>query len=304
MFVTILGRPGAGKTTLELRPYALTVNDPADCLILSAVRQPSIVYAVAQWLWVMRGSDDVEEIGFYNDRAKAFSNDGLRLAGAFGARMRRPRDQLRASLELLQRDPATRRALIVISRPDDLIEPTRDHACAESLHLFLRAGRLEAITTMRSQSALMVFPYDAALFMTIHVWAAAALGVPCGPHTWLANSMHLYEDEIDLAHAVLTEPLSSVRLPPVTDADASIANLQQIEMNLRIAVLSDEGLRSQRLGVGRLAAMHRAFAHVLLVHAGMRLGDSETVHSSLGALPAPWKEACELWLASRQPVRS
>ena len=34
---------------------------------------------------------------------------------------------------------------------------------------------------MRSQSALMVLPYDAALFMAIHIWVAACLGGEPGP---------------------------------------------------------------------------------------------------------------------------
>ena len=187
------------RSTLELRPYGFRVTDPSICFLADHTRQPNLVYAVAQWLWVMSGSDDVEAIAFYNDRARAFSDDGVRLPSAFGARMRRPVDQLQAALDLLRADPTSRRALIAISRSDDLAQARRDHACAQSLQLFVRDGKLEAITIMRSQSALMVFPYDAAMFMTLQFWAAAVLGIGCGPHSWIANSMHIYEDEVPLA---------------------------------------------------------------------------------------------------------
>ena len=200
-------------------------------------RQPNLVYAVAQWLSVVSGSDDVEAIAFYNDRARAFSDDGVRLPSAFGARMRRPVDQLQAALDLLRADPTSRRARTAISRPDDLAQARRDHACAQSLQLFVRDGKLEAITIMRSQSALMVFPYDAAMFMTLQFWAAAVLGIGCGPHSWIANSMHIYEDEVPLAEGVLAGEPKPLKLPATSDPVRSLLALQQLEGEVRSAML-------------------------------------------------------------------
>lgn len=292
----------AARPTLELRPYGFRVADPSACLLVGSARQPNLIYAVAQFLWVMRGSDDLEEIAFYNARGRAFSDDGVRLNAAFGARIRRPDDQLQAAIDLLLRDPATRRALVVIARAGDLIEPTRDYSCAQSLHLFVRAGHLEAMTTMRSQSAMMVLPYDAALFMTIQWWAAAVLGIPCGAHTWLASSLHMYEDEISLATEILADPPQSFRLPPTTQPERSIRHLQNVEADIRLAVLGKQHPHLHGLDVAPLDAMHRAFARVLVANAALSLGCVEVARDASDLLPTEWRQALERSLASPERV--
>ena len=264
----------AERDTLELVAHSFSVADPASCLIECVERQPSVSFAVAQWLWVMAGSDELDRISFYNSHGRAFSDDGRSLSGAFGRRMRRSEgDQLARALELLRSDPTSRRAVVVIADGADGARPTRDFPCALAVQLLLRDGRLEAVTTMRSQSALMVLPYDAALFMAVQVWAAGALGVPAGPHHWFASSFHLYEDEFDLARRVLDDPPAPRSIPSrVVDPWVRLAALERYERELRGAVTAGVAV-----GDGPPAGvledpseLHGAFAAVLLAHARER----------------------------------
>jgi hypothetical protein len=281
------------RPTRELRPFGFRVLNPRACLLRCSARQPDLGFIVGQWLWVMRGSAELEPIAFYNDAARRFSEDGKQLSGAFGARMRkRGGDQLSSAVGLLRRDPATRRALVLFADTADATAPNRDQPCAISLHLLMRAGRLEAITTMRSQSALMVLPYDAALFMAIHIWVAACLGVEPGPHVWLAHSFHIYEDELELARSVLATQVSPACLPHARDPEDALPRLLSFEQRLRLATES-----SARSAVADLAEevtgvdeLHEAARAVLLAHATRRLGDPDLWRSSTAMLPAGWSE--------------
>lgn len=277
------------RRTRELRPFVFQVADPSTCLIESPVRQPNLGYSIGQWIWVMTGSDELEQITYYNPRGQVLSEDGIRLPGAFGARIRRSAgDQLERALRLLRRDPGSRRAAILIAEASDSRSTIRDYPCAIGVQLMLRNGKLEVITNMRSQSALMVLPYDAALFMMLHVWAAAVLGVDCGPHTWIANSFHLYEDEVAHAREVLAAGLQPASVPTKVERPISRFKwLSELERRLRI---SPESVLTDPPEIGHVDEFHSALASVLVAVAGARCSDGG--HSAQ-VLPSDWRR---LWL--------
>lgn len=273
------------RATLELAPFHFRVRDPMRCLIDCRPRQPNMAYVVGQWIWVMAGSDELDRISYYNSRGRAFSDDGRRLPGAFGMRMRRSGgDQLERALDLLRRDPTSRRAIIMIAEPGDGRPPTRDWPCAVSFQLMVRDGALEAFTTMRSQSALMVLPYDAALFMTLHVWAAAVLGLPCGPHNWTASSFHVYADELELAEQVLADPpLARALASRVDDPQERLADLDAYECALRTAVTREHAPAGDVPLPASLAdedELHGAFAAVLRAYAERLERDASTLRGA------------------------
>lgn len=273
------------RRTLELRPFVFQVADPASCLIECSARQPDLSYAVGQWVWLMTGSDDLAQITYYNQRGQLFSEDGVRLPGAFGARMRRSAgDQLDRALRLLRRDPGTRRASVLIAEAGDSRSTLRDFPCAIGVHLMLRAGKLEMVTSMRSQSALMVLPYDASLFMMLHVWAAGALGVACGPHTWISNSFHIYEDEVPLAHAVLDSGLRAASIPSRVEAP-EVRITELIELERRLREQPDSSIDDFPALTHR-GEFHGALASVLVATARARCAGAGAPEA---ALPSDWR---------------
>ena len=145
----------------EIRGLNLRVEG-VEVLLESSVRPVNVDFALASGLWTLSGSNLVEEITPFNVRGRQFTNDGYTLSGAFGWRLRHASgfDQLDAIVDLLQRDPTSRRALAYIGGPGDLQSDSRDFPCASSVQFFLRDGRLELLVYMRSQSFYGVFPYD------------------------------------------------------------------------------------------------------------------------------------------------
>ncbi|GAA4442319.1 hypothetical protein GCM10023170_017230 [Phytohabitans houttuyneae] len=208
----------------EIQAYSFTLDHPEQVLFASAVRPLSLPYALANILWTVTGDDTVAGIRFWNDRAAAFTDDGVRVRSALGPRLFGAAQQFAVTLQRLRADRATRRALVLMVESKDLTTPTRDVPCMMGLQLLLRDDRLDAVATMRSQSALMVMPYDVALLTTIQRLLAAELGIAPGRYMHFAASMHIYEDELDVATSVAEEDLT----PKVLPHPGSLQELQSI----------------------------------------------------------------------------
>lgn len=279
----------ASRGSLELTGHAFRVSDPRECLLLCPPRQPSLPFVVGQWLWAMSGTDSLDQIVYYNSSGKLFSDDGQVLRAAVGRRMRGGVDQLDAAIQRLRADPTTRRAIIMLADPSDVGTNSRDQPCAMALHFLIRRGRLECFTSMRSQSALMVLPYDAALFMMLHTWVAAMLHLPVGPHTWSATSFHVYEDEIPLTTKVIESRVSPVSLPDLVDPEGEVEDLLVVEQRLRsLARRNDELDLVEPTDTPTSGPFADAISRVLLAHAAIRIGNPELWRDSVRGLPADW----------------
>jgi thymidylate synthase len=291
---SIGSRFGAGRGPFrELAAYVFAVEYPEACLLRTPLRAMNLEYAVAQWVWTMSGSDDVAAISYYNPRGWDFSEDRHSLRGAFGHRLRRAEgiDQLERIVDRLHRDPASRREVAVVSLPSDLKGSFRDQPCLVSLQFLLRAGALDLIVTMRSQSAALVLPYDASLFMMLQCWMASAVGVEPGRYVHFSGSLHIYEDEIQRASEILESPVDSVSIAAMTNARSQTEDLVVFESKLRSAVLAMDREHLTRLARTLLhtgdffADARRLFT----AGAAERMGCIELHRQAVGGLPSNWR---------------
>lgn len=251
---SIGSRFGAGRSGFrELSAYRFCVRRPDMCLLEMPARAMNLEYAVAQWIWVMGGSDDVAAISYYNPRGWNFTEDQQSLRGAFGYRLRRTEgiDQLERIVERLRRDPTSRREVAVVPLASDLKRDIRDQPCLVSLQFLLRDDELELVATMRSQSAALVLPYDASLFMILQCWMAARLGVKPGTYIHVAGSFHIYEEELCLAERLINSPCRAVSVGSMEgDPRVETEELISFESRLRTATLAGD-----EAGVARLAQL-------------------------------------------------
>src|SRR5271156_2291381 len=100
------------RNTVELVGHAFEVASPSACLLVSKARPLRLAYCIGSLIWTLNGSDNLEEISFYNPLGRNFSDDGSHLSGAFGKRLFRYAeriDQLGVIMETLRSDPASRR---------------------------------------------------------------------------------------------------------------------------------------------------------------------------------------------------
>ncbi|MFF3432155.1 thymidylate synthase [Streptomyces sp. NPDC002602] len=207
-----------GMATTEVIGAHLTLTDPRRRMVsLPPVRVLNAAFAAAEAVWILSGSDE-PWIYTYNQRMARYADGGV-LRGAYGPRLRawRPgHDQLDHVRRTLLADPDSRRALIQLYDPDRDIPHHSDVPCTLGYRFYLRDGRLEMHTTMRSQDLWLGFCYDLFTATILHELMAHWLGAELGAYHHHVDSLHLYEENIPDAKALATVPEPSRAMDPLT----------------------------------------------------------------------------------------
>lgn len=196
-----------GHGTRELLDESIRFDNSHLNILVSDVRQPNYRFMVAEWLWMMFGRSDVSTLVQYNKEMAKFSDDGIKLAGAYGPHFRgqlpRVRDKFKADL-------ATRQAVVQVPRP---YGDTRDEPCTLALQFIAREGRLHCIATMRSSDIWLGVPYDVFSFTQFQGCLAGELGLRRGWFTLRAGSSHLYDSNLEDASRCFYAPIGVVGSP-------------------------------------------------------------------------------------------
>lgn len=184
-----------GKMTVEFTGATLHVNFGNNCILANRGRDLNYRFMVAEMLWIMFGRSDVGVLTQYNRNMVRFSDDGIKLYGAYGPRIR---DQYSRVVNALIKDKETRQAVITIFNPD-MSTTTKDTPCTISMQFLLRKGLLNCIVTMRSSDIWLGFPYDFFTFSMVTQKIARQLNVGIGYLQMQLGSIHLYEEHWDVA---------------------------------------------------------------------------------------------------------
>ncbi|QVQ53374.1 thymidylate synthase [Spiractinospora alimapuensis] len=206
-----------GLETSEVLGAHLCLTQPRRRLVeLAPVRVVNPAFAAAEAIWILSGSD-AAWIYDYNDRLRDFADEGV-LLGAYGPRLRRWNgrlDQLERVRDLLCRDPQTRRAVIQLYDPGRDSSEHKDVPCTLGFRFYLRDGRLQMHTTMRSQDLWLGFCYDLFTFTVIHELMAHWVGAELGDYHHHVDSLHLYAQH---------QP-DAARIPRTVEASRTFAPL-------------------------------------------------------------------------------
>lgn len=237
---------GRGKDAVEVTDVSFRLTDPLDRTPFLASRRSNIVFNHAEALWYLTGRDDVDMISYYAPSLTELSADGVTLTGtAYGPRLFGPagddgKSQFARVLDLLIADPDTKRAAMLIMRPDELINPRNpDVACTLALQFMLRDGRLHMSAYMRGNDAYIGLLGDTFAFTFIQEFAARRLGVPVGYYSHHVGSMHLNVLDLDKVDIILHEadtshpPAFEPRIMPAT-TDDDLALVMEFEKELRV----------------------------------------------------------------------
>ena len=179
-------------------------------------------------LWYLAGSDSYEFIRYYIPK---YPNEegATNLQDAYGPRLRPAgKDQLRWIIEILQKKPNSRRAVIPIYGEQDCSTDLPEVPCTCTLQFLLRKGRLELLVHMRSNDAYVGLPNDMFAFTMIQELVARALGVEVGQYKHLVGSLHLYEANWKDAARFLEEGWQKKQLMPFMPLGDQFDNLTTI----------------------------------------------------------------------------
>ncbi|WP_247315498.1 thymidylate synthase [Ralstonia pseudosolanacearum] len=232
-----------GIATLELLPVAFTINDPRRRYVSLPPRRWSIVYAIGELCWHLRGSSLVDEIAHYASRWRAIAGNATEVTGSnYGAKIFKGHggapSQWNRVITQLCADRDSRRAVLYFSGTgEDPSSDSKDIACAVSLQFLIRDEKLDAIANMRSNDAMLGLPYDVFLFSMLQEMAATSLGVEVGKYNHIAGSLHLYESDLSLAKDIISSRASEIRPMPRMESLSGLPNLLAGEAELRTGQL-------------------------------------------------------------------
>lgn len=193
----------AGRATIEVSPLMFQLLDPRKRIVTHKGRRLNHPLAVMKQLQLLSGTSDMDALRFYDKGIDRLIDpvSGV-YDGAYGPRLK---PQLDYVLQVLQRDPASRRAVIAIFEPSDQGRGL-DQPSTMTLQYLIRDNRLHAITYMRSNDAWGGLPYDLCLFPFLQEVLASWLQVPPGTYTHITGSGHVYASDVDNVRALVADP--------------------------------------------------------------------------------------------------
>lgn len=185
-----------GQGTREVLNATIELADPRDALPVGIGRKPNLAIGAGEALQLIGGFSDPEMMVSIAGSFERFMDGGV-LQGAYGPRIR---VGLPHAITRLIEDPDTRQSIVQVARPEDFIGvPSRDLPCTKDLHFFVRDNKLSLVTSMRSNDVWLGVAYDFFQFTQLQLSVATSLGLKVGPYYHHADSLHIYDRNIEAA---------------------------------------------------------------------------------------------------------
>lgn len=182
---------GRGGATREVVGAVLKLHEPAYCVVDREGFSHAFMAMEVEMLLA----------GVYDaDLCRAVAPKAGDLITPLTAYGPRTLEQLpRVEHELLS-NPQSRRAVVYVGRPDDMLRTWTDPdvvagemPCTCVWQFLLRDGRLHMLVYMRSWDAVWGLSYDIPSFVAVQMALARALDVKLGQYIHHAGSLHVYE---------------------------------------------------------------------------------------------------------------
>lgn len=254
-------KPSRGPA-LEETAVLLRLTNPRARLSRSAARS-TVVSALGELCWYLRGSDDVAHISYYVPQYQREAIDG-RLLGAYGPRLFEPSGsgQLHRVIDILKQKPDSRQAVVQLFDARDLGR-TKDVPCTCTLQFLLREGQLELIVHMRSNDAFLGLPHDLFAFTMLQELVARSVGAELGAYSHFVGSLHLYDERRAQVEAYLSEgwfAQGTAFMPPMPIGDPWTAVGALLEVEQRIRLTPAETYTTEGLAEGYWGDLARVLA--------------------------------------------
>lgn len=199
--------------TKELCNYMFTVDD-LDCEYISLeTGKTNLTYLAAELLWYWSARNDINFIGKFGSMWNKLSDDGATANSAYGYILQRKHgfNQIERIIELLQKDPYSRRAVLNINVPNYEVIDTKDEPCTVCLDYQIRNNKLQCTCVMRSNDMNFGLRNDLGFFISLQKYIARRLGVEVGSYNHFAMSIHVYDRDIKFAKDVAYGTMKQIK---------------------------------------------------------------------------------------------
>ncbi|QDG93250.1 thymidylate synthase [Rhizobium sp. NIBRBAC000502774] len=193
--------------------------------------------ALGELLWYLHGSDKLEFIEPYIGRYRNDAEDGV-IHGAYGPRLHAMRgdiNQIRNVVDLLEKNPTSKRAVIQLFDASDITKRFKEIPCTTTMQFFVRKERLHMSVTMRSNDAYLGLPHDVFCFTMLQEMMARRLKCELGEYYHYVGSMHFYDGSAESIQAYVDEGWQRTdAMPPMPPGDPFAMSAKVIEVEQRI----------------------------------------------------------------------
>jgi len=183
----------------DFGPAFFEFKNPANQLLLLDKRKFNPFFAVVESAWVLSGRNELSDLQTIISNYNQFSDDGNTLNGAYGFRIQSyfEINQLESLITLLKKDRETRRAVITLYAPKDLINnDSFDIPCNTSIFCKIRNSKLDITIINRSNDLYLGIPYNIFVFNVLQQYIANRLGIEIGTQRHFTDCLHLYERDL------------------------------------------------------------------------------------------------------------
>jgi thymidylate synthase len=194
-------RSPRGLNCFEIQGGEFILTDPSKSLLTLKERGLSYSFNAAEKLCYITGNSGEEILPKYAPNISQFINEETgRFDGSYGPRLIK---QYKHVLDLLKKDPDSRRAIMTINNYHEDTHDSLDIPCTMFLQFILRDNKLNLIVYMRSNDLLWGTPYDVSQFTFIQECFAGILGVELGYYRHIVGSLHIYERDLKRFEKIL-----------------------------------------------------------------------------------------------------
>ena len=269
-------------------PVLVRVTHPCERVLNDPIRHANPFFHVMEFVWMMAGESDVTWIEQFNGQMREYAEDNGHLHAAYGYRWREAFgiDQISVVIEMLRKDPDTRRAVIAMwSAQADLDVDAKDLPCNTHIYFRLLHGRLNMMVCNRSNDVVWGMTGANAVHMTfLQELVAQAIQVEVGEYQVVTMNAHVY---LALPH------LDKMLVPPKGNASP----LESTPL-LSKGELYEEFLTECRDFVHKPEEMPNNFWLRNVAHPMRKwyLGTSRNLIDLNRILADDWRDACKKWL--------
>ena len=200
-------------STKELCNYEFVIDDidTNECVTLSTCNT-NLTYIAAELLWYWSSRNDIEFITKFSSFWNKVTDDGKTANSAYGYILQEKHgfNQIEKIIDLLKKDPNSRRAVLNINVPNERVIETRDEMCTICLNYQIRDNKLHCTCVMRSNDFNFGTRNDLPFFIYLQKYIANRLELEYGSYTHYAFSMHMYDRDFEFAKNIAYGTMNTI----------------------------------------------------------------------------------------------
>jgi len=160
-------------------------------------------YAEAEWQWYLTGDPRISTLGEIYGKIppiwKRMADENGQVNSNYGYQWERAR-QLENVVEMLIKNPSTRRACISIYDGKEISDYASDTPCTYAVQFTILDNRLNMCVTMRSNDLWFGFCNDQYCFSKLQQLVSERLKLKTGTYYHFVHNLHLYNKQIPQPH--------------------------------------------------------------------------------------------------------